>query len=186
MAAFEAGSGPGGMPGGGVDLDDILSQMFGMGGGMGGMGGMPPGFGGPGGPGGPQRGPRKGRDEETSYPVTLEDFYKGKTVKFVSTKKMICSLCKGSGGKEKAKPHQCSTCGGRGMVQGLRQIGPGLVTQETMPCSSCKGTGKVFKDKEKCKKCKGERVTEEKKALELYIPRGSRLVSSMNRGLVYS
>jgi DnaJ family protein A protein 2 len=46
--------------------------------------------------------------------------------------------------------------------------------QETVVCSSCSGTGQVFKDKEKCKKCKGNRVVQTRKILELYIPRGSR------------
>lgn len=46
--------------------------------------------------------------------------------------------------------------------------------QETTICSNCEGSGHVFKDKDKCKKCKGKRVTQTKKMLELYIPRGSR------------
>ena len=57
---------------------------------------------------------------------------------------------------------------------GLRSIGPGLVTQETVICDACKGSGSVFKDKDKCKKCKGNRVTEERKLLEIYIPRGAK------------
>lgn len=105
MSAFESGAGPGA---GGVDLDDILAQMMG---GMGGMGGMPPGFGGS---PRPSR-PRKGKDEEQVYQVSLEDLYKGKTVKFASTKNVICTHCKGSGGKEKAKPKQCASCRGQGM-----------------------------------------------------------------------
>jgi DnaJ family protein A protein 2 len=31
----------------------------------------------------------------------------------------------------------------------------------------------VFKEKDKCRKCKGKRVTSEKKVLEIYIPRGA-------------
>ena len=50
----------------------------------------------------------------------------------------------------------------------------GLITQETSVCSFCKGSGNVFKDKDRCKKCKGEMVVEQKKVLELYIPRGAR------------
>lgn len=151
--------------GGGVDLDDIISQMFGMG------GGMPPGFGGEG--GGPKRA-RRGRDEEQKYQVTLEELYKGKTVKFASTKNIICSHCKGTGGKEKAKPQTCERCKGQGVTIGLRSVGPGLVTQERMICDTCTGTGKIFKEKDKCKKCKGKRTTSEKKVLEIYIPRGAR------------
>ncbi|TVY62260.1 DnaJ protein-like protein xdj1 [Lachnellula suecica] len=169
MAAFDPSRGGG--AGGGVDLDDILAQMFGggMGGMGGGMGGMP-GFGGDAGP----RRPRKGRDEEQKYQVTLEELYKGKTVKFASTKNIICSHCKGSGGKEKSKPATCERCKGNGVTVGLRQVGPGLVTQERMVCETCTGTGKVFKEKDRCKKCKGKRTTSEKKVLEIYIPRGAR------------
>ncbi|KAI9765753.1 MAG: hypothetical protein M1840_007187 [Geoglossum simile] len=163
MSAFDPARG-GGM-GADVGFDDILSHMFGMG-----MGGQPPpGFG-----GGPMR-PRKGRDEEKKYEVTLEELYKGKTTKFASTKNVVCSVCKGNGGKEKAKPKTCTTCHGRGYTQGLRSIGPGLVTQETTMCNPCKGTGKLFKDKDRCRKCRGDRVTEEKNFLEIYIPRGSNL-----------
>lgn len=79
-----------------------------------------------------------------------------------------------SGGKEKAKPKKCSNCDGRGCNQSLRQVGPGLVTQENVPCGNCKSTGKVYRDKDRCRKCKGECVTEEKKVLEVYIPRGSK------------
>ncbi|KAI9759207.1 MAG: hypothetical protein M4579_002494 [Chaenotheca gracillima] len=164
MSAFDAGRGSG--MGEGVDLDDILNQMFGMGG-----GGMPPGFGGAG-PG--PRKPRKGPDEEQKYEITLEELYKGKTSKFTSTKNVICGTCKGSGGKEHAKARQCATCQGKGSKTGLRSVGPGLVTQTTVPCHSCDGTGNVFREKDRCRKCKGKRVVEEKKMLELYVPRGSR------------
>ena len=91
---------------GAPNLDDILEQMFGMGG-MGGMGGMP-------GMGGGGRKSRRTSDEEQDYEVSLEDLYKGKTVRFASTKNVICSLCNGKGGKEKATPKTCSTCNGQG------------------------------------------------------------------------
>ncbi|KAL8798821.1 MAG: hypothetical protein Q9182_006365 [Xanthomendoza sp. 2 TL-2023] len=165
MSAFEAGN-RGGM-GADVDLEDILAQMFGMGGGMGGMNG-----GGPRAPG--PRQPKRGEDEEHPYNVTLEELYKGKTTKFSSKKNVICSHCKGRGGKEKSKPKECVGCHGRGIQQGLKSVGPGYVTQETVVCRPCKGTGNIYRDKDRCKKCKGERVVEEKKVLELYIPRGSK------------
>jgi DnaJ family protein A protein 2 len=109
MSAFDGSGNPG--MGGAPDLDDLLSQMFGMGGpgGMPGMGGMP-GYG----PGGTRNMPRKSPNEEQKYEVSLEDLYKGRTVKFASTKNVICSLCKGKGGKEKASAKKCSTCDGHG------------------------------------------------------------------------
>ncbi|KAL9640830.1 MAG: hypothetical protein Q9164_000065, partial [Protoblastenia rupestris] len=162
MSAFEAGNGQGS---GDVDLDDILAQMMGMGLG----GGKPSGFGGT-----RSSKPRKGRDEEQDYSVTLEDLYKGKTVKFSSTKNIICTNCKGSGGKDKVKPKPCASCRGSGFKQNLRSVGPGLVTQETVTCGNCKGKGAVFNLKDRCKKCQGECVNKSRKVLELYIPRGSK------------
>ncbi|CAD6594191.1 MAG: hypothetical protein ASARMPRED_008834 [Alectoria sarmentosa] len=160
MLAFDSAHGNG--MGAGPDLEEMLSQMFGMG------SGMPPGFGGP----GPRS--KRGDDEEHPYQVTLEDLYKGKTTKFASTKNVICSHCKGSGGKEKAKAKQCASCQGKGSKQGLRSIGPGMVTQETVICASCQGKGSIYAQKDRCKKCKGVRVTEARKVLEIYIPRGSK------------
>ena len=48
------------------------------------------------------------------------------------------------------------------------------MTQETVICASCKGKGSAYASKDKCKKCKGERVIEARKVLEIYIPRGSK------------
>jgi DnaJ family protein A protein 2 len=161
MAAFDKSrGGPGGPE---VDLNDILSQMFGFN------------MGGPGGPGGPPgaRRPRRGPDEEQEYKVTLEELYKGKTVKFAANKQVVCGQCKGSGGKEKAKSTSCERCKGNGIVDAIRQIGPGMMRRETVLCDHCQGAGSVFKEKDRCKKCKGKRTTQEKKALEIYIPRGS-------------
>ncbi|KAI9678556.1 MAG: hypothetical protein M1817_005613 [Caeruleum heppii] len=162
MSAFDPSNGHG--HGEEVDLNDILQQMFGMG------GGAPPGFGQRSGP----RQARKGKDEEQTYEVTLEELYRGKTAKFTSTKNVVCGQCKGSGGKDKAKAQQCAACQGKGVKIGLRSVGPGLVTQETMTCGSCKGLGKTFKEKDRCRRCKGNRVTVEKKVLEIYVPRGAK------------
>lgn len=159
MAAFDPSrGGPGGPE---VDLNDILAQMFGMG-----MGGGMPGGGGP-------RRPRRSPDEDQPYKVTLEELYKGKTVKFAAEKQVICSQCKGTGAKEKVKPNKCDRCRGAGVQEAYRQIGPGLVRKEVVPCDHCEGSGMYYKEKDRCKKCKGKRTVKEKKALELYIPRGS-------------
>ncbi len=117
MAAFDSSrGGPGGAE---VDLQDILNQMFGMG-----VGG-----------GGGSRRPRRGLDEEQQYKVTLEELYKGKTVKFAANKRVVCSQCKGSGAKDKVTPQQCDRCKGAGMQEAYRQIGPGLVRKENVQCA---------------------------------------------------
>ena len=161
MAAFEKGGGADGP--GGVDVDDIISQMFGMGG-MGGMPGMN---------GRPKR-PARGEDETQAYEITLEELYKGKTTRFTSEKKVICAHCKGRGGKESAKPKKCDQCKGNGVIRKMRMVGPGVVSPTTELCNICNGSGEFFKDKDRCRKCKGARTTKQKKMLELYIPAGSR------------
>jgi len=158
MAAFDPSRGMGGPE---VDMNDILASMFGMH-----MPGMP------GGPNG-RRGPRRSPDEEQPYKVTLEELYKGKTVKFAAEKQVICGQCKGSGAKDKVKPNKCDRCRGIGMQEVYRQIAPGLARKETIPCDHCQGSGMYYKEKDRCKKCKGKRTVKERKALELYIPRGS-------------
>lgn len=160
MAAFDPSRG-GGM-GPEVDINDILAQMFGMG-----MGG------GPGMGGGRPRGPMKGPDDENEYSISLEDLYKGKTVKFAADKQIVCGTCKGSGAKEKVKPDTCQRCKGRGKVEAFRQVGPGMVAREAAVCDRCEGSGNSIKEKDRCKKCKGKRVVKERKPLEIYIPRGS-------------
>jgi DnaJ homolog subfamily A member 2 len=74
-------------PGGGfpsdADFTDFLSHMFGhaaegFAGGMGGMGGG-----------------RKSRDAVQKFEVSLEDLYKGKQVKMMSKRKVVCTTCKG-------------------------------------------------------------------------------------------
>ena len=67
-----------------------------------------------------------------------------------------------------------------GLKRGLRSVGPGLVAQETVMCGSCKGSGRIFKEKDRCKKCRGERITEARTNLEVYIPRGSKYVTRIS------
>ena len=63
-----------------------------------------------------------------------------------------------------------------GMKETLMRVGPGIMTQSAVECAVCDGTGSFLHPKDKCKKCKGKQVTEERKMLEIYIPRGAKCV----------
>ncbi|KAK2460521.1 hypothetical protein APHAL10511_006991 [Amanita phalloides] len=150
----EAGlSEQGGM--GGMDPQDLFSQLFGGAGGFFGAGGRP-------------SGPRKTKDLLHRVSVTLEELYKGKTTKLALTRNIVCSKCKGKGGKE---VRTCPVCSGRGVKVMLRQMGP-MIQQIQSACDECNGIGEVIQAKDRCSNCKGKKVIPEKKLLEVHIDKG--------------
>lgn len=52
----------------------------------------------------------------------------------------------------------------------MRQVGMGMIQQMQVPCEDCGHTGEIAKDR--CKKCKGKKVTVEKKFLDIFIEKG--------------
>ncbi|EAU85530.2 chaperone regulator [Coprinopsis cinerea okayama7 len=117
---------------------------------------------------GPGRKRTKGEDSVIPYEVSLEDLYNGKTIKMNMEKDVICSGCKGSGARGNAKPKTCSTCDGKGWTT----INPGPRQVSRVQCRDCKGVGERLKEKERCKKCKGECVVKEKTRQEIHIEKG--------------
>jgi DnaJ family protein A protein 2 len=144
---------------GGMDPQDLFSQLFGGGGGFFGGGG-----------GGRPQGPKKGKDIVHRIKVSLEDLYKGKTTKLALQKHVVCVKCKGKGGKEGAVK-SCQGCHGQGVKIVLRQLGP-MVQQMQQTCGDCKGEGEIINAKDRCKGCLGKKVVNERKVIEVFIQRG--------------
>lgn len=113
-------------------------------------------------------------DAHLDVNVSLADLYNGKTVKITSTRNVLCKKCEGRGVKESAKKKECGICHGTGTVRQIRRVGPGMVTQDYIDCTTCKGKGHTYKTKDSCKKCKGSTTEEETKILEFVIEKGSR------------
>jgi len=153
----EAGlSESGGM--GGMDPQDLFSQLFGGAGGFFGGGG------------GRSQGPRKTKDLVHRVHVTLEELYKGKTTKLALTRNILCSKCKGKGGKD-GSVRTCPGCNGRGVKVIMRQMGP-MIQQIQTACDDCSGTGEYINPKDRCTACKGKKVIPDKKMLEVHIDKG--------------
>ena len=114
--------------GAGVDPFSMFQEMFGEGGfsfgGMGGMGGM----------GGKQQ--NRSNPEIKKINVSLEDLYKGKTMKFNITHTVLKPEKSGS-------IRDCNNCGGSGVEVKVQRLGP-LIQQMQVPCSHCNGSGKLF------------------------------------------
>lgn len=156
------GAGGGGGFGGGMSMDDIFSS-FGdvFGGGFGGFGG----FGG----GGRQQRVNKGTNLRVKVKLTLADIANGVTKKIKVNKYVSCTVCDGSGAKDKHSFSNCSTCGGSGQVTRISNTFLGQM-QSTQTCPSCNGEGKTITHK--CTSCNGEGVSREEEVVSINIPAG--------------
>ncbi|XP_049888116.1 dnaJ homolog subfamily A member 2-like [Pectinophora gossypiella] len=125
--------------------------------------------------GGGSGGRRRAVGEDTIHPlkVSLEDMYMGKTAKLQLSKNVICAACKGIGGKPGAVV-SCKDCHGQGMKVSYQQVGPNMTQQFQTLCPTCQGLGETINDKDKCPKCKGKKVTNEIKILEVHVEKGMR------------
>ncbi|KAH7884675.1 hypothetical protein F5I97DRAFT_1486033 [Phlebopus sp. FC_14] len=119
---------------------------------------------------GPRR--RKGEDTEIPYNVTLEDLYNGKSVKINMEKSVVCGSCNGSGARGSAKPKECAHCEGKGWIFAQTQIAPSRYGTMRTKCTDCNGEGNKIREKDRCKKCKGEKTVKEKTRQEIFIEKG--------------
>ncbi len=137
--------------GAGVNLNDILSQMFGGGGDV---------FG-----GGRSNRRSRGRDIQYETEITLEEAFSGvkKTIKV--PRHEHCQACNGSGAKSESDLKTCPTCHGQGQV--VMSSGFFRMAQT---CSACQGRGKIIKNF--CPECSGQGVVRVTRNIEVKIPAG--------------
>lgn len=100
--------------------------------------------------------------------ISLEEVHNGakKSVKFPSHDK--CQTCKGTGAKNPNDIINCITCGGKG--QTISKAGINMIIQST--CHSCGGKGKTIKNNNICSMCKGNKIVEQPKNIEVTVPCG--------------
>lgn len=67
---------------------------------------------------------------------------------------------------------KCAGCQGTGMKVSIRHLGPSMIQQMQHACNECKGTGETINDRDRCPQCKGEKVVQEKKVLEVIVEKG--------------
>jgi molecular chaperone DnaJ len=162
------GGGGGGFPGGGfggaqgVNIEDLLGNLFGGGGG-GGAGGSP--FGGGGTRTGGHAGPRRGRDVETDLTLNFDDAMAGVTTTLRVSGRASCSACRGTGAAPGTAPVTCQVCQGRG--QTLSDQGPFSFAE---PCYACGGSGRQITDP--CTNCSGSGTEIRTRDIRARIPAG--------------
>src|SRR5579883_46610 len=118
-----------------------------------------------GGRSGHARGGERGADLRYNYEITLEEAFHGKkaTLSYPTTE--ACSTCKGSGGKDGAKPIRCQACNGQGVVRATQ----GFFSIERT-CHVCQGSGEIISDP--CSTCRGSGQTRQEQTLSVDIPPG--------------
>ncbi|MDX6635292.1 MAG: molecular chaperone DnaJ [Solirubrobacterales bacterium] len=133
-------------------FSDILSDLFGRGGGGGG-------------PRAPR--PERGRDVEASASIGFEQAIAGAQIPLSVPVAAMCPTCRGTGAKPGTSPHVCPQCQGRG----VESRGEGLFSI-SQPCSRCQGSGTVIDDP--CATCGGTGARRTVKKYKVNIPPGVR------------
>ena len=159
-AAFDGAQGGAGFDMGDINLDDILSNLFG--GGFGGFGGSFSGFGGS----RSRNRARRGEDMLMHIKLTFDEAVSGCKKDIKVNVNATCNHCHGKGG---FKETTCGTCGGTGVIIEKQSTLFGMMqTQKT--CPTCRGEGKSFSDI--CKECGGAGRVTSPKVLTVNVPAG--------------
>jgi molecular chaperone DnaJ len=168
--AFGAGMGGAGGPGGfgggagGFDINDLLRDRAGGGGGFGDMFGDI--FGGGASRGRTQARPRRGGDVETTATIGFTDALEGVTISLRLSSDAPCPTCSGTGGKPGTRPHVCPECDGAGFV--VASVGGAFTMNET--CPACGGRQLVYD--EACPTCHGSGRGTSARTIQARIPAG--------------
>ncbi|KAL0347630.1 UNVERIFIED_CONTAM: Chaperone protein dnaJ 3 [Sesamum calycinum] len=85
-------------------------------------------------------------------------------------------------GSKSGTSGRCHGCQGTGTRTTSRPIGPGMIQRIQHICSDCRGSGELISERDRCSQCKGKKVAQEKKVLEVQVERGMQ----QNQKIVFS
>ncbi|KAJ8592194.1 DnaJ-domain-containing protein [Rhizopogon salebrosus TDB-379] len=114
---------------------------------------------------------RRGPTVVLEFEVSLADMYKGASIDFMMSKKVLCDHCRGSGAASGGDIHDCSGCGGSGVKTFKQQIFPGMFAQSQQTCNDCGGRGRVIK--KLCPHCHGQKVVDHTQHYTLELQPGT-------------
>lgn len=137
--------------GNGVDLGDIMEEMFGFSGQR------------------RKKDIKKGKDIEVSIEILLEDVLNNQEKEISLQKQVTCSRCQGRGAEPNTSIKECFSCRGTGQVQQVKKTVFGSFTKQII-CPECKGEGE--RPEKPCNVCKGEGRVKGKENIKISIPAG--------------
>ncbi len=162
--AFASGRG-GGFNGGGMNMDDIFSQ-FGDIFGEDAFGSF---FGGGRRSAGSRGHGSRGSNLRVKLKMNFEEIAKGANKTIKVKKHVKCTVCHGSGAKDKNSIQTCTTCQGNGQVRRVQNTFLGQM-QTVTTCPTCNGEGTTVTSK--CNNCKGEGRVYGEETVTIDIPAG--------------
>jgi molecular chaperone DnaJ len=116
-----------------------------------------------------QRGPKRGRDVETSITLSFSDAVFGVEEKIDLTMDDECSHCHGTTVEPGHSMKTCPTCKGAGQQTRVMNSIFGQI-QQAVTCETCDGTGKV--PEKVCTVCRGKGTERRKQTITLKVPAG--------------
>lgn len=131
-------------------LGDIFGQFFGGGGQR-------------------QRGPQRGRDVEVQLQLTFREAIFGLEHEMTLDMQDTCEHCHGTTVEPGYEMKTCPTCHGAGQQTRVMNTMFGAI-QQTVPCETCQGKGKI--PEKVCTVCKGAGTQRRKQAVKLKVPAG--------------
>src|SRR6185503_4662291 len=108
---------------------------------------------------------QRGSDLRYDLEITLEDAATGKDEKLRIPRLEKCEACSGSGAEKGTQPETCVACSGSGQTQYRQGFFSVMRT-----CANCQGKGQIIKTP--CTTCRGAGRVEKEKNIEIKIPAG--------------
>ncbi len=112
-----------------------------------------------------KQGPSSGSDLRYDLSISLEQAFKGDQVEISLSLPAKCESCNGSGANKGSRPEACNQCGGYGKVRAQQ----GFFTIERT-CPKCSGVGEIISNP--CSSCRGQGRLNKNKKLSVNVPSG--------------
>ena len=116
--------------------------------------------------------------QEISVPISFKEIFQGSEKKVEIEINAYCKDCCGTGSRDKERK-KCDKCKGKGSCVLLRQIGPGMMTQQMLPCDECNRSGYVSKLDNKCHTCNGKGTNRDKLVKNISINKNFDYMTNM-------
>ncbi|MBI3046884.1 MAG: molecular chaperone DnaJ [Acidobacteria bacterium] len=112
-----------------------------------------------------RRGPQRGADLRYDLEISFDEAARGTETTVQIPRQETCETCHGSGSAPGTKPSTCPHCHGRGQIR--TQQGPFMLART---CGYCRGAGSVIT--KPCPTCRGAGRVEKERKLTVRIPAG--------------